>query len=156
MRHERRDIDAATVFWSGIGFAILAASSVGFSVWLCVQLMRSPPPARDPGLPRAAVDANERPPAPRLEAIEDLDAQTDALRERKRRKPEERDEPLRGELLPPRAAWDFKRQRKENPIPQPSAESLKLKARKEPAPLHFSTRLPSKASAGRTTTGGGS
>ena len=143
--HERRDIDAAAVFWSGVGFAILVLSSTALAYGLSAELFRGPPPARPMRLPPAVADSRERPPSPRLEAIEDL---------RQGR---------RARLHPPRAASHLVPQEQElekggdGAIPIKEAmRNLKLEVRKDPtpAPLTFTTRLPSKGSAGRTQTGG--
>ena len=146
VRFERTDITADGV----VKFGIFLASGVGLVVvamlWYGNVLLEQHRKPDAMALPKAATDADNRPPEPRLEALEDL-------RENKPR------------MFPPRAAEYYAPQRellktgggKSTSIDSAMAAVTILPVRKagdSVAPENFSIRLPSKASSGMTETGG--
>jgi hypothetical protein len=147
VRYEREDIAPGTVLKFGLGLAVLVAASSWLMWWMFHIVLRQENKVKKTDLPAAAVDADRLPPAPRLEALEDV-------RERNVK------------LMPPRAREALAGQEellakgdpKKGILPIKDAiEEIRLPSRKgldSAAPASFATRLPSKASAGRRETGG--
>ena len=145
VRFERTDITAGAIvkfgIYLGIGVGLVVVSMLWYGWSLQAQHRK-----RDPlDLPRASTDG-ERPPEPRLEAQEDLD---------------------RGEarMFPPRADEYLKPQREQ--LRDGSASAMPIESAMDVAkslpyrktgdnapPTSFSRRLPSKASSGKSETGG--
>jgi hypothetical protein len=148
VRFEREDIAPGTVFKFGIALAVLVAVSSWVAWWMFNLVLRQEAQVKKTDLPPAAVDSERLPPGPRLEALEDI-------HDRKVK------------LMPPRAREFLVAQEKlltegdknQGILPIETAiEEIKLPSRKgagSAPPASFSTRLPSKASAGRMETGGG-
>jgi hypothetical protein len=136
--YEHRDIDPKKVFWAGVAFAglCLVGAGVALAMFLGLHWREDNRPDKVPALPEAAVDQREEafPPIP-LEGVVDV---------------KNRDVQL----------WPDRQKRgvggKDHvPISQVLDELPgKLKARKEAPPASYLRRLPSKASSGRTETGG--
>jgi hypothetical protein len=147
VRFEREDIAPGTVLKFGIGLVVLVAVSVWAMWWMFHTVLRQESKVKKTDLPPAAVDAARLPPAPRLEAFEDLDGRN-------------------VKLMPPRARDFLATQEKllaegdpeQSILPIETAiKEIKLPSRKGASsapPASFSTRLPSKAAAGRRETGG--
>jgi hypothetical protein len=150
VRFERVDIAPGTVLKFGIGLAVLIAASSCLTWWMFNMILRQESKVKKTDLPPAAVDSrwtDRQPPEPRLEAFNDLFDRN-------------------VKLMPPRARESLAAQEKllaegdrDNGILSinEAIEQIKLPSRKGPdsaAPASFSRRLPSKASAGRRTTGG--
>jgi hypothetical protein len=150
VRFEREDIAPGTVLKFGIGLAVLVAVSSWLMWWMFHTVLRYERDRKKTDLPPAAVDARESdrlPPEPRLEAFDDL-----------------RDRNVK--LMPPRARESLAGQEelltqgdaKRGILPiEEAIDEIKLPSRKGPQstpPESFSRRLPSKASAGRSETGG--
>ncbi len=147
VRFERSDITANSI----TKFGFFLASGVGLVVvsmlWYGDVLMAKSRKSDALNLPQADTDTDRLPPEPRLEALEDL-------REDKPR------------MFPPRAAEYYAPQIEQlkagggdaTPIAEAmDAVSKSLPVRKtgdRAAPGNFSIRLPSKASSGKTETGG--
>lgn len=146
VRFERKDITSGSV----LKFGVYLAGGVGFVVvsmlWYGDVLLRQHRKLDALDLPRASTDEDRRPPEPRLEALEDL-------RENKPR------------MFPPRAAEYYAPQLERlksgggtgTPIESAMGAVQSLPTRKtgdRAAPESFSIRLPSKASSGKTETGG--
>ena len=146
VRFERSDITAISI----TKFGFYLASGVGLVVvsmlWYGDTLMGQSRKPDALNLPQAATDTDRLPPEPRLEALEDL-------REDKPR------------MFPPRAAEYYAPQLERlktgsgtgTPIESAMGAVESLPVRKtgdRAAPGNFSIRLPSKASSGKTDTGG--
>ena len=147
VRFERIDITAGSIVKFGIYLAAGVSLVVVSMLWYGRALQtqnRKPDPLN---LPRASTDDERQPPEPRLEAMEDLDEG-------------------KASMFPPRAAEYYSSQREQlktgggavTPIESAmETVSKSLPVRKtgdRAAPTSFSTRLPSKASSGKTETGG--
>ena len=146
VRFERTDITANGV----VKFGLYLSTGVGLVVvsmlWYGDTLMGQSRKPDALNLPQAATDTDRLPPEPRLEALEDL-------REDKPR------------MFPPRAAEYYAPQLERlktgsgtgTPIESAMGAVESLPVRKtgdRAAPGNFSIRLPSKASSGKTETGG--
>jgi hypothetical protein len=146
VRYEHSDVDTRRVFYVGLALAGSVALFMALLVGLYWLLLRAQQPTKGDDLPAAASDEQDRlPPEPRLEGIDDL-----------------RDQRFRP--WPPRAAEQLgpaeKRLQEGGKGELPIAEAIKDLAGKMPAtsdeapPAGARLRLPSKASSGRTFSGG--
>ena len=148
VRFERSDVEYRGVVLFGVILSTCVALVVPAMLWLGHVLLNLEKPRKVTDLPPAAVDADQLPPEPRLEAL-------DELRERKAR------------LYPPRAEEYLDAQKKllADGDPKKGIEEVSLAiealAGRLPvregaaeAPVSFSRRLPSKAASGRKFTGG--
>jgi hypothetical protein len=150
VRFEREDIEPGTVLKFGIGLVVLIVASSWLMWWMFNFIKGYESRVKRTDLPPAAVDSerSERlPPGPRFETFEDLDNRN-------------------VKLMPPRARESLAEQEKllangdtgRGILPiEKAIEEIKLPSRKgagSAPPGSFSTRMPSKASAGRRETGG--
>jgi hypothetical protein len=160
VRFERADVEMGGVVRFATWLGVVLAVTSGLTMWLAYYVAKREGPRKVTDLPPAAVDDTNvvhgksetfapLPPEPRLEALDDV-------RDREKRS---------FEMLPHRAAEYYHKQERELADGdkaagvEPIGEAIKqapglLRARKEPAPSNYGVALPSRASAGRTTTGG--
>jgi hypothetical protein len=160
VRFERADVEMGGVVRFAAWLGVVLMVTAGLTLWLANYVAKSEGPRKVTDLPPAAVDDSKvvqgkhltysaLPPEPRLEAVDDL-------RDRQKRN---------FEMLPRRADEYYHKQKMElkdgdrTADVEPIGEAIKqapglLRARKEPAPSNYGVALPSRASAGRTTTGG--
>lgn len=150
VRFERTDIEYQGVVIFSIVLAVTILLSIVSMFWYGDALLRVEASRKQTDLPPAAVDRDRLPPEPRLEALEDI-----RLNQVK--------------LFPPRAAEYFAGQRALlekgdssrgiEPIEVTMAQMAKAAAKSAPnasetgTPNSFGLRLPSKAAAGRLSTG---
>jgi hypothetical protein len=146
VRFERSDVKLSTVVAIGIVSTVIITVLSTATVWFGLFLNRVENKRKVTTLPPAKVDRDQLPPAPRLEAHEDLDRKKVALF------------PPRAQItLQPQEEMLKKGNKKERVLP--IAEAINdlaghLPAEEHPPPPGFGVPLPSKAASGRVETGG--
>jgi hypothetical protein len=148
VRFERTDINTESIAKFAAILGIVLTITASLALWLAWYVTQLEAKSKATLLPPAAVDRDRgvnQSPEPRLEAIEDLDTQKKNFA-----------------IYPARASEYYLNQEKQlrdgdekkGIVPIDSAiDQMKLKSRKEPPPPGFGVALPSKAAAGRVSTG---